>query len=95
MASCLDLSPKCKKMAPFFTMSALNFLDHLNLSHNILSSKIPFGAQLQTFNSAAYNWNHDLCDGLFRTVLMRHITPKVHIGKKKKKKIGQGSYGFT
>ncbi|XP_039119325.1 receptor-like protein EIX2 [Dioscorea cayenensis subsp. rotundata] len=43
------------------SMSTLNFLAHLNLSHNNLSGKIPSGSQLQTFDSSAYNWNHNLC----------------------------------
>ncbi|XP_039136291.1 receptor-like protein EIX2 [Dioscorea cayenensis subsp. rotundata] len=43
------------------SISTLNFLAHLNLSHNNLSGKIPSGSQLQTFDSSAYNWNHNLC----------------------------------
>ncbi|XP_039119421.1 receptor-like protein EIX1 [Dioscorea cayenensis subsp. rotundata] len=45
----------------FSGISALNFLSHLNLSHNKLSGKIPSGSQLQTLDTSAFFYNDGLC----------------------------------
>ncbi|URD84974.1 LRR receptor-like serine threonine-protein kinase [Musa troglodytarum] len=43
-------------------LAALNFLNHLNLSYNNLSGRIPNGNQLQTFtDSSIYAGNPNLC----------------------------------
>nr|GEZ70138.1 leucine-rich repeat protein [Tanacetum cinerariifolium] len=44
------------------SIGALNFLSHLNLSHNNLSGQIPTGSQLQTLmDPSIYVGNRDLC----------------------------------
>ncbi|GKE87396.1 leucine-rich repeat protein, partial [Tanacetum coccineum] len=44
------------------SIGALNFLSHLNLSHNNLSGRIPTGNQLQTLTDPSiYVGNRDLC----------------------------------
>nr|GFA93279.1 leucine-rich repeat protein [Tanacetum cinerariifolium] len=66
------------------SMAALNFLSHLNLSHNSLSGRIPVGNQLQTLTDPSiYAGNRDLCGAPLPKNCSYHEDPMTTITNEK------------
>ncbi|XP_062147861.1 receptor-like protein EIX2 [Alnus glutinosa] len=57
----LDLSGNHLSSVILPSLATSSFLSHLNLSNNNLSSRIPTGTQLQSFNASSYASNQYLC----------------------------------
>ncbi|KAK9209593.1 hypothetical protein WN944_001960 [Citrus x changshan-huyou] len=63
-------------------MSSLKFLNHLNLSNNNLTGKIPSSTQLQSFDASSFSGN-DLCGAPLPGNCSEHVSiPKDENGNK-------------